>query len=104
MVAGVTFTPEAAKRIAAATRKIERLPVSKAGAPTRTFDPNSEFYALILGSDPASRYTIQPVAPDPSSLNPAAVIITGTDAIRWGFGSEAFRDAGREANGNPNVP
>ena len=44
--------------------------------------------------------------PRPSSLNPAAYIALGTDALRfrWGFEGDAQYAAAREVNGNEDVP
>lgn len=101
-----TFTADAVTRIRAAVRRIEQTPAALRGAErTPNLDAGMEFWAMLLHGDSAGRYTMVRVTPDPAQLNPAAFVPIDGDGIRWGIDdNEVHVDAGREANGNRNVP
>ena len=95
---GVTFTEEAAKRIAQATRRVERMPRDMAGDRTRDFQTNTGFWAMILGLDISGlKYSFNRVIPDPKSTLPAAFVLN--EELRFSFDGEPMWEAGREANG-----
>src|SRR4051812_33955752 len=101
-MAQVTFTPEAAKRIAAVVRKVERTPQDLTGERAGSYDGEQTFKAMILGADLSGLYTFNRVSPDPDRIRPAAFYVDG-NPIRWGFEGETFVDAAREASGNRDV-
>lgn len=77
-----TFTESAAKRIAAAVKRVERTPVDLRGEAAKSYEPGREFFAMLLGQDLSGRWTFVPVTPDPAQLNPDAFVPQGGDGIR----------------------
>jgi hypothetical protein len=97
-MAGVTFSAEAAKRIAAATRKFERQSVDRTGDRSGSYASSPGFWAMLFGTDISGlKYTFNKVVPDPKSTFPEAFIISET--LRFGFDGLAVDEAAIEANG-----
>lgn len=107
MASTVTFTESAVKRIRSAVRRVEGMAQDNGGQTVGTYDTQTEFWAILLGSDVSGRYSFQPVRPNPGTLIGDGVIIINDrgDELKWVFTeSPAFDAAGREANGNVSVP
>ncbi len=95
---GVTFSQEAAKRIAEAVRRVERTPRDMAGEQTRSFPAETSFWAVLLGCDISGlKYSFNKVVPDPKSTMPQAFIMHET--LRFGFDGEPVWEAAMECSG-----
>lgn len=102
-MAGVQFSQEAARRIAAATRKVERTPVDRAGDRSGLYDAGRGFWAMVHGNDVSGiRYSFSKVVFDPLSAMPEAFTISNT--LRFGFdGASSEGYTAIEVNGTRGV-
>lgn len=98
----VVFSPEVAKRVTAATRKVEQTATNRGGAASTSYDAGAGFWAMILGSDVSGlRYTFNKVVFDPRSTYPQAFTIMQTE--RFGFDGPPSPGVAIEVNGNRGV-
>lgn len=100
----VTFTSEAAKRIAKVVRRVEAMPQERGGGRNPTGPAESEIWGWITGCDLSGlRYSFVRVIPDPSTDSPDLIL---DNAMRYRLFSEdpAHIHVAQEVNGSRNVP
>src|SRR2546426_815582 len=103
-MAGVTFTEQASQRIGKVVKKVEGQPDDRTGHPRFSYNGETEFLAIILGTDGSGRYTFNRVRPEPDKLHPDAVSPLDGDPMQFAFEGDAVLDAAREQNNNRSVP
>ncbi|HEV2294568.1 MAG TPA: hypothetical protein VGR35_11995 [Tepidisphaeraceae bacterium] len=100
----VTFTSEAATRIAAAVRRVEGTPQDRSGEPISAGPTEGEFYAWITSSTDATgmRYSWVRVYPDFTGHDPDLMFETG---MKWRLHTPhaAGFDTAYEANGRRGI-
>jgi hypothetical protein len=98
----VALSTEAFKRIAAATKRVEKMPMNLTGDRSGSHASPAGFWAMILGCDVGGlRWTFNKVTFDPKSVMPEAFTLNSTH--RFAFDGDGFYEAGIEANGNRDI-
>lgn len=101
-MAAVALSQEAFRRIAAATKKVERIPTNMTGERTLSHGTTPGFWAMIFGSDISGlKYGFNKVVFDPKSTMPEAFTINNT--LRFAFEGDGFYQAAIEVNGTRGI-
>ncbi|MEM6560047.1 MAG: hypothetical protein AAF656_00470 [Planctomycetota bacterium] len=99
----VQFTEEAARRIAAVTRRVEKWERQPRRDFAEAHKSEPGFWAMLMGADTSGqRYSFNKVVPDPDGRRPGAFLLEA--GIGFGFDGEPQFQCAYESNGNRGVP